>query len=449
LELIKGILALLYLLAYGVFSIALMFLPTLLNMLVSALFTYPLMRITKNRWVLVPVFLTVSFALAMNVRLFEVVSDIASQNLINKNTISQMDRATSTLKTGVDADASGSNSAVTPGRNVENSVSLPYGTAISLITDTDMITYKRRPSVTLRHGGSGLGNPIILRAPELISESIADTLLAHGLVIRNDLENPIVLKISTETHNNLLYVDLWLRDRDELVAETSLRLRQKHSGEVESSVQTLSSEGLTDFLIGNTVWNYFLQLSGLLPEQNPALKQFLVDHMQITSAIREKRSGLVTVLEEPILDPRYAMRRAWSGRGDRVGCNLSEVAQVVANGKKNVQLTRGGTVRLLELETRYVNKILCTEDRIYLVETPGPHRDHVAIYEYDFDGVHQGNHQFTLPAMDWPARIGGALIYFRVTGDSFVAGLAQVRLIEGRRQPVRHFYYHLSRTKPG
>ena len=102
---------LLLIIAIFLFFLILHLIPTAFNLLITGYFVWNLKKLTNNIFFLVPVFVIVSFFLAMNVRIIDVISDITTQN---------------------------------PSKYEKNKkISLPYGSPISLNTTIDKIYYKK------------------------------------------------------------------------------------------------------------------------------------------------------------------------------------------------------------------------------------------------------------------------------------------------------------------
>jgi hypothetical protein len=420
-ELVKGILAFLALFAYGLVLMAIWLAPTALNLIVTAIIAYPLFRLTRNFTVVVPVAIIVSFILAMNIRLPGVVSDVLAQI--------KADRGAETRVSASD----------------KRFIILKHGTPITLKTNIDVLVFKESPSFAMHWGARSLGDRASFIHPTLVSEVVSELITAHGLVIENDLANPVLLDVNAKERNELLYVQLALYQGGELVAEEHFRMRQTHAGDPGLQEFRRSKHGLAGFLTRATLWNIFLRQSGLLSDQRPVVAQFLKDHVKIESAILQEVVIQAQQLENPDLNPLFAIGR---GRGgDQVWCDGDDIPRIDSSGSGTVQMINGDVIKAIEHKTRDVEKIVCAAERILLVQTPTLRRQFFRIYEYDYQGKNLGNYRYITPARNWRGYSRRPLIYFQLDDEGILAGVQESGKIQGIPIPTLHFYYRLRREE--
>ena len=411
-ELILFLIGVIYITAIAIFSVLIVFLPSIINVLLSFVCVYHLKRYTSNLIILIPVFLIVSVILGVNVRIPEVLADISNRNQLP------------------------------PSKNIK--ASAKFGSPVSLSTNMPSLSFKENPlSNTYLDGDEGCMCTYYVN-PDIVTERFEKVIRDYGFVIDDNASSNLAIDIHTISDEYLAITEISIIEGSKTIASNKIRIRQRYKGDTDLDIVGRTDEGsLLSYFTKNTFWNYILRYSGLRPDQDKFIEDFLSKHISIESGKKETIELRGQYLEEPTIDPNHSLEQG--RRGDIVRCPkpLITMENTIFSNRR-IYLNKGNKIIPIEHNLHDIEKIICVENKVYLLSARNIRNHEIAIHEYSFDGKNLSNYIYKLPHRNWLGYPRKPLIYFEVGDSSIIIGLQQF----GKNIDTEHFYYSLERREP-
>ncbi len=91
-----------------------------------------------------------------------------------------------------------------------------------------------------------------------------------------------------------------------------------------------------------------------------------------------------------------------------------------------------------------IEKTLCTNEHIYIIQTPKKGKEYIQIYVYDYQGINLENQKFLVPSRVWAGYPRKPLIYFYIKLNQMIIGIEEF----GRNMEPERIYYNLKFDQP-
>lgn len=368
-------------------SILLIVLPTALNLYLTTRILRLIGKTSKSIIIMIPIFIAISFILAMNIRLFGVLSDMFS---------SQEQKEISQQKT----------------------IQLAYGTKVKLKNNIGIITYKKHPLDTPILAGDEGCMCTYYDNPTVVQEDITNALTYMGLIISDDAD--VVIDIKGKADDYLTNLTITITNKEDLIAEKDFRIRNKYLGDVDLNESGRQEDGsILQYLSQSTIWNVLLPYTGLIKEQDRLIMGFIKKSLDIRSARQEK----ITLQAEPIINitpiSDYVIES--DKYRDILWCDSNIVRNYSSLKVKNKDL-----IIPIEHELLISEKVICTEQDINIVSMSGIGNEYFQIDSFDYQGKHLENIKYTMPSVARDRYPKKALIYFNKDKNGIVIGIEEI-----------------------